>query len=154
METSYRGIWSPEQVSKFLENARIPVRLGCVTESGFPLVVSLWFDQREGDLWCATQASAKVVRTLEREPRCGFEVGTDQPPYAGVRGQAVAELDASQGPEVLERLIERYVDDPRGSFARWLRSRNETEVAIRLRPRWVFSWDFAKRMSAPRKEGG
>lgn len=142
----YSGVWTSSQVSEYLREVRVPLRLSCVTQSGWPLIVSLWFDWHDDALWCATQRTARVAAHLEREPRCGFEIATNVAPYRGVRGQGVVDLLEEAGPGVLDRLITRYLDDPAGGFARWLRSRSDDEVAIRIRPRWFTSWDFAARM--------
>jgi hypothetical protein len=47
---------------------------------------------------------------------------------------------------VLLRLIDRYLGKRDSGFAAWLISRSASEVAIRLEPDWVTSWDFGKRM--------
>jgi hypothetical protein len=106
----------------------------------------LWYLFEEGSLWCATQKSARVVDYLTRNPACGFEVAPESPPYMGVRGQAAASLSAERGPEVLLRLIDRYLGDRETSLARWLIARSSDEVAIRLSPRWLTSWDYSGRM--------
>ncbi len=148
VKTRYSGIWNHDEVARYLHEQCVPLRLGCLTRSGAPLVVSLWFCHIDDALWCATQADSSVAGYLTNEPRCGFEIGNEAPPYAGVRGQGRAELLPTRGPEILEQLIERYVDEPDGRFARWLRSRSEQEVAIRIVPSWIFSWDFASRMKS------
>lgn len=147
-QTRYSGVWNASQVGEFLREVRIPLRLSCVTPSGWPLVVSLWFVWHDGALWCATQRSARVVGHLEREPRCAFEIATDAAPYRGVRGQGLAELLPEPGPEVLERLMARYLHDPKSGFAQWLRSRSKNELAVRIRPRWVKSWNYTLRMES------
>jgi nitroimidazol reductase NimA-like FMN-containing flavoprotein (pyridoxamine 5'-phosphate oxidase superfamily) len=79
-----------ENNAKYLEEAPIPLSLACVTESGWPMVVSLWYKYSESKLWCATQRTAKVFEYLRHEPRCAFEVADEAPPYRGVRGQGMA----------------------------------------------------------------
>jgi hypothetical protein len=83
---------------------------------------------------------------LERDPRCAFEVAGDDPPYRGVRGQGEAHLSTADGPAVLLSLIDRYLGDRDSTFARWLVSRSSDEVAIRVNPGWMTSWDFTRRM--------
>lgn len=139
--------WSADEIEAFLDGAAIPLRLACLARGGAPLVCSLWF-LRDGDtLWCATQRSARVVQLLARDPRCGFEVAGDSPPYRGVRGQGVARLSTSDGPAVLARLIDRYLGSRNTNFARWLLDRSADEVAIRVEPDWLTSWDFTRRMA-------
>lgn len=143
---SRRGPWSPAEAAAFLDAAHVPLRLACNGESGSPVLASLWFLPEGERLWCATQRSARIVELLRRDPRCAFEVAHDEPPYRGLRGQGEATLHDERGPEVLERLIERYVDDPGCAFARWLRSRAAHETAIAIEPARLLSWDFTERM--------
>lgn len=139
--------WQISQVERFLAESEIPVRLGCVTRSGGPLVCSLWYLYEEGRLWCATQADAALVAMLRHDPRCAFEVAGDRMPYRGVRGGGRAVLSGADGPAVLGRLVERYLHERDSAFARWLLSRQDEEVAIRIDCDWLTSWDFSRRMS-------
>jgi nitroimidazol reductase NimA-like FMN-containing flavoprotein (pyridoxamine 5'-phosphate oxidase superfamily) len=135
------------KTTTFLDAMRIPLRLSCVTTSGWPVVLSLWYLHDAGRLYCATLETARVVAYLRREPRCGFEVAADQPPYCGVRGRAVAEIDPAQGQDVLGRLIDRYLGARDNSLARRLLARSQDEVAIVLTPVQVFTWDYRQRMA-------
>jgi len=141
------GPWSIERIEQFLATQVIPLRLGCRTASGWPLVVSHWFLYRDASLWCATQADASIVRHLRADSRCSFEVATNDAPYRGVRGQARAHIVPAAGAEVLRQLIHRYLGGEESDFARWLLSRTADEVAIRLDPVRLRSWDFTRRMA-------
>ncbi len=145
---TFSGPWSAERAARFLTEQAIPLRLGCLTPSGWPLVVSHWFLYRDGMLWCATQASAKVVRNLRADSRCSFEVATNDPPSRGVRGQGRAHLEAAAGAVVLRGLIDRYLGSDDSAFAAWLLSRAGDEMAIRIEPHRFRSWDFSRRMAA------
>ena len=138
--------WDDHQIDRFLADTVIPIRLACIDRDGEPLVCSLWYLYSEGALWCATQQSANLVAFLEAEPCCGFEVAPEAMPYRGVRGQGRVSLSAAQGPDILLRLIDRYLGNRKSSFASWLIARSATEVAIRLEADWMTSWDFSKRM--------
>jgi nitroimidazol reductase NimA-like FMN-containing flavoprotein (pyridoxamine 5'-phosphate oxidase superfamily) len=133
-------------VAQYLEAVRIPLRLGCTTPGDWPLVVSLWFEYRDGLLYCASHRQAKVISYLQRNSRCGFEIAGDEPPYCGVRGQALATLDDSQGGAVLERLLRRYVGGLDKPLSQRLLQRRDHEVAIILEPVNLFSWNFTDRM--------
>ena len=138
--------WDQQQIHAFLSGSRIPLRLACNAGQGFPLLNSLWFEQREGSLWCATHASSAIVPFLQRDPRCAFEIALNDPPYCGVRGQARALLTLDGAGELLQRLIERYLGDSNPALAAWLMSRADDEYAIRLDPTWLTSWDYRPRM--------
>jgi len=131
----------------YLAKVRIPIRIACNMKNGWPVVISLWFIYDGGYLYCATQESARIVEYLLNNPRCGFEIAEDRPPYCGIRGRAKARIDKSLGPEILEKLLVRYLGDIHNSLAKKLLAKRETEVAIVLEPSQVFSWDFSGRMS-------
>lgn len=138
--------WSGAEIRQYLSGAEIPVRLACLAADGTPLLCSLWFLFDDGAIWCATPRSARVAVLLERDSRCAFEVAGDLMPYRGVRGQGVARLSRADGPAVLLRLIDRYLHTRESAFARWLIARQQDEVAVRIEPEWLTSWDFSARM--------
>ena len=140
------GPWAVGRITSFLSQTVIPVRLA--TSGSWPLVQSMWFRYDDGTLWCATRSDAVVVRRLRAEPRCGFEIARDQPPYAGVRGHGVAEIISTAGRRVLADLAERYLGPEDHVLRTWLLDRADDEVAIAIRDLAVTSWDFTQRMSA------
>lgn len=142
-----KGVWGIEAADEFLRTAIIPLRLSVLDRSGFPLPVSLWFLFADGHFWCATKQDAAVVQCLRRDPRCGFEVAADAPPYRGVRGVGRASLVADRGGDVLVRLLERYSIDPLSRLSQELLKHADREIAIRVEPDWITSWDFSVRMA-------
>ncbi|MEE2654084.1 pyridoxamine 5'-phosphate oxidase family protein [uncultured Spongiibacter sp.] len=137
----------PMPDTSFVETATIPLRLSAIDSDGFPVVCSLWFYYRNGCFYCASHRSSKIIRLLEANPNCGFEVAVNSIPYRGVRGKAVAELTSDSQGEVLSSLIERYLGDSNRDLANWLLSRKADEVAICLHPKTFSSWDFSARMT-------
>jgi nitroimidazol reductase NimA-like FMN-containing flavoprotein (pyridoxamine 5'-phosphate oxidase superfamily) len=133
-------------MASYMSDVRIPLRLACITESGWPLVVSLWFLYDDGKLYCATHKDARIAGYLGGQPRCAFEVAGDQPPYCGVRGRALATIDPTQGEEILRRLLQRYLGGTDNELARWLLSRAADEIAIELTPVTAFAWNYSQRM--------
>lgn len=123
----------------------IPLRLGVETARG-PLIVPLWFVVEGDTLWCASQGDSLVVRALSATPRCAFDLSTNDMPYRGLRGRAVARCDAERGGEMLERLLLRYLGSLQTPLARRLLARRASEVAIALSPTWETRWDFTQRM--------
>ena len=154
MKLTASSAWSLDEIERFVDGQRIPIRLAFLTSRREPLVCSLWYLYADRSFWVATQKSARVARNLERHPACGFEIAPETPPYKGVRGQAEARLLPERGPEVLGRLIDRYLGGRDMDFAKWLLARGDREVAIRLVPTWLTSWDFSARMQgAPEPPG-
>lgn len=144
---SRRSAWQAPQIEAFLADARQPLRLACHARSGFPSISSLWFEYRDGCLWCASHESSAIVRYLQDDPRCAIEVAPNEPPYHGVRGHARAELTREGAAPLLERLIARYLGDRDPGLAGWLMSRAAQEYAIRLQPAWLSAWDYRGRMA-------
>jgi hypothetical protein len=140
------GPWSPTEVRAFLDTSLIPMRLAANTGSGFPVLLSLWFNRDDDDLLAAVHRDAKIVKRLTDDPRCAFEIATNDPPYRGVRGQARATLDSEGAAELLERLITRYLGTTESKLGRFLMSRADEELIVRLRPRSIASWDYTERM--------
>jgi nitroimidazol reductase NimA-like FMN-containing flavoprotein (pyridoxamine 5'-phosphate oxidase superfamily) len=140
------GPWSAEQAGAFLEHAVIPLRLATSGRAG-PTVQSMWFRWDGAGVWCATQSDARVVARLASDPRCGFEVAGDSPPYRGVRGTGTARVLPDQGEPVLRALLQRYLGGETSELARWLLSRVHNEVAVHIIPASWASWDYTSRMS-------
>lgn len=153
LKVTRRSAWDLAQIEEYLGNARIPLRLACNGGKGFPSLASLWFEYRDGTLWCATHASSAILRLLENDPRCAFEIATNEVPYHGVRGQAEVTLTRAGAGELLERLITRYLGDSNPGLARWLLSRVDEEYALCLRPLWVSAWDYRGRMTTAAPAG-
>ncbi len=142
-----QSAWPIEQIGAFLAESTIPLRLACNAGKGFPSLNSMWFEYREGSLWCATHSSSAILGFLREDPRCALEVAPNEPPYCGVRGQATAELSREGAGELLERLISRYLGESNPGLATWLMSRVDEEWVIRLKPVWLSAWDYRARMS-------
>ena len=132
----------------FLNRAKIPIRLSVITESGWPIILSLWFTfTGDGKFLLATPEKAKVVGFLKKNPRCAFEISNEEAPYCGIRGQAKARILKSDGIEVLKKLLQRYIVDGKSSpLGKRLLSRRIQEVAIELTPTKIFTWNFKNRM--------
>ena len=92
---------------KLLLHSKIPIRLACITSSNWPVTISLWFIFIDNKFFCATKRSAKIVEYLKKYPKCGFEIAGDYPPYAGIRGWGVVDLDESKGKKILKKLIRK-----------------------------------------------
>lgn len=143
-----RGPFSPGDVDVFLDDAVIPMRLAAVGPTGWPLVLSLWFLRDGDEIVAATRPTSTVVTLVTQNPRCGFEIAGDDPPYKGVRGRADVLIDEQAGGPVLERLLTKYLGGTSSPLGQKLLAHASDEVCLRLRPRSIVSWDFTARMSS------
>lgn len=141
-----KGDWDLRKVEEYLNQTKFPLRFSCVTSKGYPTVFSLWYLYEDGQIWCAVQYDSAIAKILRANNRCGFEVGPNSSPYMGVRGKGNAKLVRDKGSEVLEKLVDRFLDDSNSDLRNWLLSRKNTETAICIDPIWFYSWDYSQRM--------
>jgi nitroimidazol reductase NimA-like FMN-containing flavoprotein (pyridoxamine 5'-phosphate oxidase superfamily) len=146
MTPGINGPWSAQEIDHYLRSTITPLRLACVSDSGWPNIFSLWYMYSDGQVWCATQSDSVVARALEKNPRCAFEIASNELPYRGIRGQGVASIGAGDAKKLLADLLVRYLGGMESSLARWLMSRVDHETAIRITPSHVTSWDYTERM--------
>jgi hypothetical protein len=144
---SDKSAWPASRVRDFLETYRAPLRLAVNDASGFPLICSLWFRYEGGRLFCATTRQSRVVSRLRENPKCGFELAPNEPPYFGLRGRGLATVRSEGAMEVLGSLVDRYIGSRDTKFSKWLLGRAEDEVVIEIDIQWMTSWDFSSRMS-------
>ena len=51
---------------KDLLNLVVPLRLSCLTTSGWPMIIPLWFKFLNDRFYCATQQNAKIISYLKK----------------------------------------------------------------------------------------
>ena len=141
------GAWTREEMAAFLDDAVIPIRLGCATPAGGLWMLSLWYQYRDGAFHCATAASADVVTYLEADARVSFEVSVNEPPYRGVRGYGRATLEPDPGKGLLRSLLQRYLGGTDSPLADRLLDESREEVTIRIDPKKLYCWDYTDRMA-------
>jgi nitroimidazol reductase NimA-like FMN-containing flavoprotein (pyridoxamine 5'-phosphate oxidase superfamily) len=142
-----KGPWPEEKIRQFLQESTFPVRLGCNANDGHPRVVSLWYRYDAGRLLCVTHQESQVARLLQADNRVGFEISPNDPPYLGVRGQGLAELEPLGQSSTLEDLLQRYLGGQDSSLAQWLLDRSDEELLIAIEPQRLFCWDYSERMT-------
>jgi len=138
--------WTEEQISRFLQDTAVPMRLACHGTAGYPLACSLWFYFRDNHLWCASHENSHIVERIQENNKIGFEIGVNEPPYRGVRGQGEVTLEREPAAEILTSMLERYRIDQKSSLAKWLLSRVEDEYALRIDIKRITAWDYTQRM--------
>ena len=128
-------------------DTKIPIRIGFIKSNGYPSIISLWYIDIDGKIYCATQKTAKIIQYLETNPSCGFEIASDQPPYKGSRGEGIVKIIPSKGPEILNLLIKKYLGEKESTLSKFLRGHSQNEIAIEITPTKIFHYDYSKRMS-------
>ncbi len=147
MSFDITGPWDHATAGAYLAESSFPLRLACVGRDGFPRVVSLWYQYQEGNFLCVTHRDSKLTTLLRHNHKVGFEVSPNEPPYHGVRGQGLVSLHAEGGEAVLRDNLQSYLGGTDSSLARWLLSRAEEELLVRIEITRMFSWDYRERMA-------
>ena len=147
MKVRQKSSWDEAEIADYLKKTVIPMRIA-ITDGDFPTICSLWFDYDpvQGVLICATHARSQIARLIAKNPRCAFEIASNTPPYCGVRGKAMIEVDAAAAAQSLPRLITRYMGDTNAGLGKWLMSRVDEELELQLKPVWISAWDYGQRM--------
>jgi nitroimidazol reductase NimA-like FMN-containing flavoprotein (pyridoxamine 5'-phosphate oxidase superfamily) len=140
------GPWSHPKIAEFLNSKIIPARVSVVSDSGWPIVTSLWFLYERETIFCAVRSTSRIAGYLAKQPRVGFEIAGEAPPYMGVRGQGLASLSPDDDGVLLTRLIDRYLGKEETEFRKWLLSGADDELAVAIKPVRLMSWDYRGRM--------
>ena len=143
---------SANDINSFLNSYVAPMRLSGILDTGYPIICSLWFEHRDNAIWCATKSTSSIARVFANNTKCAFELAPNEPPYYGVRGQGMASLHFENADDLLERLIVRYLGNSDSSLAKKLLNNVTNEVAIKIEPTKIFSWDYRKRMEESGEE--
>lgn len=130
--------FSDPHVRAFLTEGTRTGKLSFTSASGQPLVAPVWFIVDGGDLVFNTGKGTAKGRALARDPRTAICVDLEQPPYAFIQVQGVAEL--SEDPAELVRtatvIAARYMGPERaGEFGQ--RNGVPGELVVRIRPHKV-----------------
>ena len=147
METTVEGPWTPHDAESFLADCDWPMRVAATASDGYPRVVSLWFRYESGRLYAVTHRDSSLAHLLRRNNKVGFEVAPNEPPYHGLRGQALAQLQPLGESDTLRQLLNHYLGGFDSKVAQWLLSRSDEEIVITLEPKRLYSWDYRERMA-------
>jgi len=139
-------VWTDEEINQYLTITTTPLRLASINRSGYPVIVPLWYHWNGEYFWLVTHKNAKLLQYLQSSARVGYEIANNEPPYKGVRGQGEVEIIFTRGAEILSVMLDKYLSGVDSPFTRWLLSRQEDEVAIKLYPQTLIVWDYQKRM--------
>ena len=122
-------------VREFLSAGTRTGKLGWVAADGRPLVAPVWFVVEGDDLLFNTGAATAKGQAIARDPRIVLTVDLEEPPYAFVQVQGVAEVTEELGEvrRIATLAGARYMGADR---AEEFGARNGVpgELGVRLRP--------------------
>lgn len=141
------GPMTREEVTDYLTDAAIPVRLACRRPSEDLWIVSLWYDYADGRLSCATGADSALAGFLRANDGVAVEVSENHPPYRGVRGSGTASIRPDEDKRLLRSLLNQYLGGTDSDLAASLLDPSREEVRIDVDLEDLYTWDFSDRMS-------
>jgi len=118
-------------------------QLGFIGLDGYPHVLPVWFEHRDGDLLIGSPAGAYKGRALARDGRAALSVSTVERPYliVSVVGDATVErLPENERIQFISALAIRYLGEVKGReyLGVWSRGGHPGDgELIRLRPRKI-----------------
>ena len=118
-------------------------QLGFVGLDGYPHVLPVWFEHRDGDVLIGSPAGAYKGRALARDGRAALSVSTVERPYliVSVVGDATVErLPERERIEFISAVAIRYLGEVKGReyLEVWRRGGHPGDgELIRLRPRKI-----------------
>jgi PPOX class probable F420-dependent enzyme len=123
------------RIRAFLLEGTRTGKLGYLAADGRPLVAPVWFVVEDGQLVFNTGQDTAKGRALARDPRVTLCVDFEQPPYAFVQVQGIAELSADPADllATATAIAARYMGPGRADeFGR--RNAVPGELVVRVRP--------------------
>lgn len=136
-----------EQVTEYLTEATIPVRIACYRPEAGLWIVSLWEEYETGQLSCATGVESALAGFLRADEQVAVEVSENHPPYRGVRGSGTASLRPDEDKQLLRSLLERHLGGTDSDLAATLLDPSREEVRIDIDLEDGYTWDFSDRMA-------
>jgi len=131
---------------EIVSDTQIPIRLSFLKRNGYPGILSLWYLNINGKIYCATQKTARIVSYLKKNLNCGFEISCDKLPYKGTRGEGTTKILDDMGQKALDQLIDKYLGKKGSTLSEFLKSKAKSEVAIEITPHKIFQLDYSKGM--------
>ena len=135
-----------KKIENLVNETKIQISIACITSSRHPIVMSLWYTMIGEKIYCATQKKAKIITIIKNNPKIGFEIAADNPPYRGMRGHGKAKVIEHMGKDILDILIDKYLGEKISALSEFLRNNSKNEVAIEISPDKLFTYDYSKRM--------
>ena len=118
-------------------------QLGFHGLDGYPHVLPVWFEYRDGELLIGSPAGAYKGRALAKDGRAALAVSTTERPYhivTAVADATVEPLPEPQRIEFISAIAVRYLGPEGGSryLEKWIRGGHPGDgELIRLRPRKI-----------------
>ena len=145
---------TPGEINDYLTLARTII-LTTIGPDGVPDPVGMWFVLRDDEVWMRTYGSSQKALNVIRDPRVAVLIESGEQ-YAQLRGlQLTGTVDVVRDEDVIceiaadllvkyEGLAPEHVAAARVAY----RAKAPKQVALKLQPTKIVSWDHRKLMAA------
>jgi len=145
---------TPGEINDYLTLARTII-LTTIGPDGVPDPVGMWFVLRDDEVWMRTYGSSQKALNVIRDPRVAVLIESGEQ-YAQLRGlQLTGTVDVVRDEDVIceiaadllvkyEGLAPEHVAAARAAY----RAKTPKQVALKLQPTKIVSWDHRKLMAA------
>jgi PPOX class probable F420-dependent enzyme len=131
---------TPDDLRDFLAQPFVAT-LATYRRDGAAMLSPVWHEWHEGGFNVPTGEDDVKARHLRRDPRAGFVLYDNNPPYRGVELRCQPRIVPDPDRAVLRRIAVRYLGPERGNA--YADSSTGPSVVIRLEPGEWRAWDFA-----------
>ena len=147
LNATKQSAWDSNEIERFLVAQKTPMRIAVLDHDDFPMICSVWHHYHEQKIYAVAHKNSKLIKKLTAHEQCAFEIAPNEPPYKGVRGQAIAHISSQHCDEKLNHLLEKFLGSGYQQLKNFLQSRSDDERVIELQIKKVTAWDFSQRMS-------
>lgn len=139
---------SPDEIAEHLAGPH-KLQLATLGPTGFPHVVTMYYDVFDGRIGFWTYGRAQKTVNLRRDPRltCLVETGDDYMTLRGVQVQGRARLidDEAMVADVGRRVYGRYIEGGiTPELEPFIAQQATKRVAVMVEPERTISWDHRK----------
>jgi len=127
------------ELDQFLSSGALILKLGTITEQGYPYVNPLWYSYEDGAFLVAGRGKARWVSHIRGNNRVSACIDTPNSPYTRVIIEADAEIIDDKWTGDWEHWAHRYMGSDLG-HQYYEETKHMPRVLIRLDPRSVTNW--------------
>lgn len=139
---------SESEVKEFLQNSKIPLKLGTIDDRGDPVIHPLWYNYESDRIYLITATNSRKLKNAASRTKIYFCVDTETLPYKGVKGKGTLAriTDPDRAVSMGEKIVTKYMGSVDNSLGRFLmaRLREDKEALLEITPHYYSVWDDSK----------
>lgn len=138
------------EIIDFLINSKHNAHIGTTDDNGNPNVHPTWyyFDPKIGKLYIDTGKHSMKTENIRRNKNIYFCVDDPNPPYKGVKGRGICEIqeDINRNVLIAEKIMLKYLGSIEHPIAQEIMSqvRVGDSVILEISPTYFSTWDYSQ----------